>query len=193
MAPAIIAATALLLTVVAALTLGTGPLARRRRLRRRFGHEYDRLVGESESRRRAETELAERERRVRELRLRDLTDAERIRYQAQWADAQERFVDAPAEAIGAARRLVEAVMRARGYPVAEFDQMVVDLSVQHARTLDQFRSAHEVSLKGGKATTEELRVAMLRYRKLFGDLIGRSIGPDGQSRSRDGRALLRIR
>jgi len=193
MEPAVIVAIVLLLAVVAALTLGTGPLARRRRLRRKFGPEYDRLVGKTGSRRQAETELAERERRVRELRLHDLTDSERVRYQAQWADAQERFVDAPAEAVGAAQRLVEAVMRARGYPVAGFEQMVVDLSVQHARTLDLLRSAHEVRLKGGKATTEELRVAMLRYRRLFGDLIGRSIEPDGQSRNRDGRTLLRIR
>ena len=178
---------------VAALALARGPVARRRRLRRRFGPEYDRIVGERENRRDAETELVERERRVRDLELRDLTDAARDRYETDWADVQERFVEAPSDAIGAAQRLVKAVMCDRGYPVAEYEQMVVDLSVQHARRLDHFRWAHDISRKGRDATTEELRVAMLHYRALFGDLIGRSIGPDADNRSRDGRALLRIR
>jgi hypothetical protein len=183
---------AVAVAVAAALTLGTGPIARRHRLRRRFGPEYDRIVGQRDNRRKAETELAERERRVRNLGLRDLTDAARDRYEADWVDIQERFVDAPADAIGASQRLVEAVMRERGYPVAEYEQMAADLSVYHARTLGHFRSAHEVSRKSGEATTEELRVALLHYRELFGDLIGRSIGPDARNRSRDGRALLRI-
>jgi hypothetical protein len=186
---AIIAAVAL----VAALAFATGPVARRRRLRRRFGPEYERIVSQRENRREAETELAGRERRVRDLQLRDLTDAERDRYEAGWDKVQERFVDAPTEAIGAAQRLVEAVMRERGYPVAEYEQMVVDLSVQHARTLEHFRSAHDVIVKSGEATTEELRAAMLQYRELFSGLIGRSIGPDADKRSRDGRALLRIK
>ncbi len=192
MSTATIGAIIVAVALVAALTFVTAPVARRRRLRRRFGPEYDRIVGQRENRREAETELAERERRVRDLRLRDLTDAVRDRYENDWANVQERFVDAPAEAIGAAQRLVEAVMRDRGYPVAEYEQMVVDLSVQHARTLDHLRSAHDVSVKSGEATTEELRVAMLHYRELFGGLIGRSIGPDADNRSRDGRALLRI-
>lgn len=194
MSIATIVAIIVAVALVAALALTTGPVARRRRLRRRFGAEYDRLVGQRENRREAETELAERERRVRDLRLRDLNDAVRARYEADWAaNVQERFVDAPAEAIGNARRLVETVMRERGYPVAEFEQMVVDLSVQHARTLDHFRSANDTSLKSGEATTEELRVALLHYRELFGGLIGRSIGPDADDRSRDGRALLRVK
>jgi hypothetical protein len=190
MAMATIVAIIVAIALITALALTTGPVARRRRLRRRFGAEYDRIVGQRESRREAETELAERERRVRDLRLRDLTDAERDRYEADWASVQERFVDAPAEAIGNAQGLVEAVMRERGYPVAEYEQMVVDLSVQHARTLDHFRSAHDISVRSGEATTEELRVALLHYRELFGGLVGRSIGPDADNRSRNGRAFL---
>ncbi len=151
--------------------------ARTYRLRKRFGPEYDRLVAERASRRQAETELTERERRVDAFTLRDLSSPARALFRAQWADVQELFVDAPAEAIGQGRSLVEQVMRERGYPVAEFDQMLADLSVRHARTLDRFRSAHDTSEKAtsGEASTEDLRVALLGYRALFDELLGAQV------------------
>jgi len=146
----------------------------RRRLQARFGPEYDRVVGERQSRRTAEAELVARQRRVRKLRLRDLTDAAREKYETLWIEAQERFVDDPSEAIADAQALVESVMRERGYPVSGYQQTVADLSVTHALALDQFRSAHDVSERtvADQTTTEELRVALLNYRELFGDLIG---------------------
>lgn len=161
----------LILTPIMVLTRQT---TRRRKLQARFGPEYDKIVGERPSRRSAEAELAARQRRVRKLRLRDLTDAARDKYETRWIEAQERFVDDPSEAIADVQALVESVMRDRGYPVSGYQQTVADLSVTHARTLDRFRSAHEVSERtiAGQATTEELRVALLDYRELFGDLLG---------------------
>jgi hypothetical protein len=50
---------------------------RRRRLQQRFGPEYDRVVGERDSRRKAEAELAEREHRVEDLDIQPLTDSAR--------------------------------------------------------------------------------------------------------------------
>lgn len=158
----------------------TGKAKRRRGLRERFGPEYDRVVGERQSRRIAEAELAGRERRVRKLRLRDLTGEARDKYGAAWTDVQERFVDEPSAAIADAQALVETVMRERGYPVDEYQQIVADLSVTHARALDHFRAAHEVSVKAaaGTVATEELRVALLRYRELFSELLGVSVTGD---------------
>lgn len=149
-------------------------VTRRRRLKERFGPEYDKVVGERQSRQTAEAELTARQRRVRRFRLRALTDAAREKYEAQWNEAQERFVDDPSEAIADAQALVQSVMRECGYPVAGYQQTVADLSVAHARTLDRFRSAHEVSERTvvGQTTTEELRLALLDYRELFGDLLG---------------------
>ncbi len=161
----------LVLTPIAVLTR---QVTRRRRLKERFGPEYDKVVGERQSRQSAEAELAARERRVREFGLRALTDATREKYEAQWIEAQEHFVDDPSEAIADAQALVESVMRERGYPVADYQQTLADLSVAHARMLNRFRSAHEVSERtvAGQATTEELRIALLDYRELFGDLLG---------------------
>jgi hypothetical protein len=53
---------------------------RRRRLQQRFGPEYDRVVGERDSRRKAEAELTGRERRVEDLDIQPLTDSARARY-----------------------------------------------------------------------------------------------------------------
>lgn len=167
----------ILITVLVILTLSTGTVRdarRRRRLRERFGPEYDRVVGERRSRKVAEAELAARERRVRKFRLRDLTGEARDTYGARWTQVQKRFVDEPSAAIADAQALVETVMRERGYPVSEYQQIVADLSVAHARTLDHFRAAHEVSVKAaaGTVTTEELRIALLHYRELCSELLG---------------------
>lgn len=156
------------------ITVPLGAAARRRRLQERFGPEYERVLGERQSRRTAEAELAARERRVRKLRLRDLTADARGKYAGQWIEVQERFVDEPSGAIADAQALVETVMRERGYPASEYQQTVADLSVAHARTLDHFRAAHEISARAvaDNVATEELRIALLHYRELFSELLG---------------------
>jgi hypothetical protein len=159
--------------VVAALLAGLSAVNRRRRLRDRFGPEYDRAVSEH-GRREAEAELAERERRVRQLDIKPLTPTARAQYASEWTAAQEQFVDAPQSAVTGAQTLVTAVMKDRGYPTEAFDQIVADLSVEHAATLDHFRAAHDISQRAasGTASTEELRQAMIHYRALFTELLG---------------------
>jgi Tfp pilus assembly protein PilX len=160
--------------VVAALVIGGMAIMRRRRLQQRFGPEYDRVSGERDSKLKADSELAERERRVRDLDIQPLTDAARASYAAQWADIQERFVDAPADAVTGSQLLVTAVMTDRGYPVEHQDQVLADLSVEHSDTLGHYRAAEDISgsAAAGTASTEDLRQAMIHYRALFGDLLG---------------------
>ncbi|MGE5286506.1 MAG: hypothetical protein ACM3ML_04735 [Micromonosporaceae bacterium] len=145
--------------------------ARRRSLRQRFGPEYDRLAAEHGSRK-AEAELAQRQRHVRELDIRPLTPEARARYNAEWAVVQERFVETPQEALKAATGVVTSAMRDRGYPTENYDQMLADLSVEHAHTLSEFRQAHDIGVRADAASTEDLRQAMIRYRTLFQDLVG---------------------
>ena len=160
--------------VVGAVVFGVMAVSRRRRLQQRFGPEYDRMVDERGSRREAEAELTERERRVQGLDIRPLTDAARAGYAGQWASIQEQFVDAPADAVSGAQLLVAAVMTERGYPVEQDDQVLADLSVGHSGTLDRYRAAEEISRKAaaGTASTEDLRQAMVHYHALFADLLG---------------------
>lgn len=148
--------------------------SRRRALRTRFGPEYDRTVAEQESRAAAERELRERERRHAELTLRPLSAESRGRYAAAWAEIQARFVDSPAEAVGAADDLVTRLIAERGYPTTGYDDQLARLSVEHARTLTHYRDAHEIQLRNerGEASTEQLRQAVVHYRELFADLLG---------------------
>jgi hypothetical protein len=161
--------------VVVAIVAGVVYDGRRRRLRRRFGPEYDSLVEERGSRRKAEAELAERERRVRRLDIRPLDPAARSRYARRWTAIQEHFVDAPPQAVADARLLVMAVMSERGYPTEGDDQVLADLSVDHAGALDHYRAAHGISQRAADnlASTEDLRQAVIHYRTLFQDLLGR--------------------
>ena len=165
--------------VVVAIVAGVVYDGRRRRLRQRFGPEYDRLVDERESRLKAEAELAGREKRVKGLDIRPLDPAARSRYAGEWASIQERFVDEPQQSVAAAQRLVMAVMSERGYPTEGTGQLLADLSVEHANTLDHYRAAYGISQRAADdlASTEDLRQAMIHYRALFQDLLGQPGAP----------------
>ncbi|MFY1672926.1 hypothetical protein ACN27G_23685 [Plantactinospora sp. WMMB334] len=164
----------LVVLAVAAAVPAIWVASRRRALRHRFGPEYDRLVAEEQSRSAAERELRERERRHADLTLTPLSADSRRRYAADWEEIQARFVDSPAEAVGAADELVTRLIAERGYPIGEYDDQLAHLSVEHARTLGHYRDAHEIHLRNerGEASTEQLRQAVVHYRELFADLLG---------------------
>ena len=148
---------------------------RRRRttsgLRQRFGPEYDRAVLTHGSERKAESKLEDREKRVEKLKIRDLDSSEHQRFSKRWESLQSRFVDSPKGAVTEADDLVSSVMKTRGYPVSDFDQRAADISVDHPRVVENYRSAHEIALRIEKATTEDLRTAMIHYRSLFDELV----------------------
>jgi hypothetical protein len=80
---------------------------------------------------------------------------------------------APKGAVAEADDLVSSLMKTRGYPVSDFDQRAADISVDHPRVAENYRSAHAIALRVGKdeATTEDLRTAMIHYRSLFEELV----------------------
>ena len=168
---ALVVVLVLLAAVVALL------LARRRRtaaLRGRFGPEYDRVVERTGDRRDAERRLAERQARAEALELRPLPAASRERYQSQWIGVQTRFVDAPESALGEADRLITQLMRERGFPEGSAESSEELLSVRHTRVVDSFRAGHaiEEASRDGRATTEQVRQAMLHFREVFEELLG---------------------
>jgi len=150
-------------------------LARRRtgRLQQQFGPEYDRTVGDAESRRDAEAELQAREERRRRLDIRPLTQAARDRYTETWRTTQAQFVDDPRGAVAAADSLIQSVMVERGYPVEDFEQRAADVSVDHPRVVENYREGHRLAQAsaGGDDSTENLRRAMQHYRALFDELV----------------------
>jgi FtsZ-interacting cell division protein ZipA len=142
-------------------------------LRSRFGSEYERTVLERGSEGKAQAALAAREERVQSLKIHDLAPAERERFLNDWQQVQSRFVDQPRASVIAADELVASLMQARGYPVADFEQRAADVSVNHPRVVENYRSAHAIAQRPTTAevTTEDMRTAMLQYRALFDELL----------------------
>lgn len=165
---------------------------RRKQLRDRFGPEYDRALESSENRRAAERELAERQKRHRELDVKQLSPTTRDRYAQQWVLVQEQFVDQPGAAVTEADRLVTVVMAERGYPTNGYDEQVAHLSVEHGRTIGHYRSAHDIKTRHDESqvSTEELREAMVHYRSLFEDLLGSAVARRDRKPADDGTASV---
>lgn len=175
--------------VIAVLIIAVIILARRqrttKRLKSRFGSEYERTLDELGGQRKAEAELHQREKRVEKLELRPLEPEERSRFTDRWRRIQSAFVDDPGTALTDADRLVGEVMTARGYPSADFEERSADVSVDHAEVIESYRKAHAIALRNqkGEAGTEDLRQAMVAYRTLFDELIGapaNDVAPDHQ-------------
>jgi len=142
-------------------------------LRQRFGPEYERAVRKHGSERKAEAKLADREKRIEKLNIRELDPMERERFSEQWKSVQSHFVDSPKGAVTEGDDLVSSLMKTRGYPISEFDQRADDISVDHPQVVENYRSGHEIAMRVGKdqATTEDLRTAMIHYRSLFEELV----------------------
>jgi len=169
--------TAIILAIVVIVVIvGIAWMMMQRRteaLRQRFGPEYDRAITEHGDARQAESELAARQKRVERLDIHPLDPAQREGFTDAWQAAQSHFVDAPAEAIKDADRLVSEVMRARGYPVGDFEQRAADISVDHPAVVENYRAARAIALANerGNAGTEDLRQAIVHYRALFEELL----------------------
>jgi hypothetical protein len=161
------------IAAIAAMTLIFLKTQRSRRLRARFGPEYGRAVRESGGAVRGEERLTKLEKRVERYHIQPLAPSDRVRFVEAWRLVQSRFVDDPKGALGEADRLLGEVMGVRGYPVADFDQQAADLSVNHPFVVEHYRAGHDIAVRHsrGEASTEDLRQAMIHYRKLFDDLV----------------------
>lgn len=169
---------AIVIVVVAIIVIAAILVTRRRNrsahLKEHFGPEYQRELEQRGDPAKAEAALADREARVHKFTIRDLPPTERAAYADEWAAVQRRFVDDPSMAVNEADRLVNRVMSARGYPMADFDQRAADISVNYPNVVQNYRAAREIVVRhtGGRASTEDLRQAMVYYRSLFDELLG---------------------
>jgi hypothetical protein len=170
---------AIVIAVALLVVIGVVLILRRQKseqLRKHYGAEYERAVQQHGDARHAEVALVEREKRVEKFSIRSLPADERQRYLNDWALVQRRFVDDPALAITEADTLVNSVMAARGYPMADFEQRAADVSVNYPGVVQNYRLARQIVLRHtqGQSTTEELRQAMVHFRSLFEELLAPS-------------------
>jgi hypothetical protein len=148
--------------------------SRRRKLRQHFGPEYQHTVEVTGDRREAEKELERRQKQHEKLALREISAERKRDFRARWRRVQGDFVDNPREALIAADELVTEVLRERGYPVEDFRRRYDEVSVEHPEVAADYRRASEIGERdaAGEATTEELREAMVCYRRLFDSVVG---------------------
>jgi hypothetical protein len=166
------AAVAALVILVVGLWWLAARVRRRRRLSTEFAGEYDRTVAEQGSRRQAEDELLRRRERHDRLRLRPLSAQDKAGFLRSWQDLQAQFVDRPYGTVMHAEELTRHLMAKRGYPVQSFEQEAADLSVEHPQAVQDLRAAHElISGATAQPSTEELRTAMVQYRRLCTELL----------------------
>ena len=165
-----------IVALVAAIVWQVVEQRRTRRLRGRFGPEYERTLNEADGRRAAEAELAAREQRRETFDLRPLSVEEQARYTEQWQSVQAQFVDDPAGAVTRADGLIQSVLADRGYPLEDFDQRAADVSVDHPSVVENYREGHRRYERSaaGQGSTEDLRQAMRSYRLLFTELVEES-------------------
>jgi hypothetical protein len=169
----VIAALVVVAAVVLVTALAVGRRRRTERLKARFGPEYEHTVATVGGSGAAEKELIERERHHDELDIRGLSSTARHDFARQWHGVQTAFVDDPAAALGEADRLVNDVMRERGYPVEHFDQRAAEISVDHPTIVQDYRAAHDISHNqhDSEVGTEQQRQAFVHYRALFDTLL----------------------
>lgn len=183
--PLMIGLIAVAILAVLALLLVAVRWSRRRKLRQHFGPEYQHTVEATGDRREAEKDLERRQKEHEKLELREIPAEREREYRVRWRRVQGDFVDNPQEALAAADELVTEVLRDRGYPVEDFRSRFDEVSVEHPELAADYRRASEISERdaAGEATTEELREAMVCYRRLLDSVVGPSTQPRADTTS----------
>jgi hypothetical protein len=169
----LVAVVFLIIGVLVAMALTR--VQRTKQLKDRFGPEYDRAMNEIGNKRQAEDELAARLAHVNALQIRPLTAEEVNRYALDWQETQTEFVDEPLTALQKADHLIREVMKAKGYPVEDFEQRAADISVDYPELVTDYRGLHLIAVKEkeDEISTEEMRQAMVHGRALFENLISK--------------------
>jgi hypothetical protein len=170
----------ILLLIVGLIGMAMSRQRRTKQLQEQFGPEYERTLKKMGDKRDAESDLEERIAHVSTLNIRPLTAKEVNRYALEWQDVQTEFVDEPLLSLQKADRLIREVMKARGYPVEDFEQRVADISVNYPELVTNYRGMHRIAIKQSSesASTEDIRKAMIHGRALFEKLISHEAGEE---------------
>ncbi|HEY9026271.1 MAG TPA: hypothetical protein VIP05_18385, partial [Burkholderiaceae bacterium] len=115
-----------------------------KRLKSRFGPEYEAVLRRTGSKAKAEKELRQREQRVEKFQIVALSAADVAKFSNAWSRLQGSFVDDPKGVLIEADRLVRDLLNKRGYPVADFDLRAADISVDHPIVVDNYRAAQRI-------------------------------------------------
>jgi hypothetical protein len=117
--------------------------------------------------------LVDTERVDRQLQVRPLPAGAREPYLQAWQSLQGRFADEPEATIRESDRLIQRVMRERGYPSGDFGPVTEELSPEDAVVIDNYRILHRISVKSETdfVPPEDVQRAVAALRALFDSLV----------------------
>jgi hypothetical protein len=149
---------------------------RTEQLRIIFGPEYDRAVRLYGTKARAETALESRRRRVREMGVHELSEAERDGFLMEWATIQSTATDNPVKTLVQANDLLSKIMESQGCHTDDEDIRKMDLALLHPAAADDYRAATNVldRYRLGLATSEEIQGGVARFSDIFDQILGRA-------------------
>ena len=150
--PLILAVVVIVVLAVALVAWQSAQRRRSERLREQFGSEYERALERAPNRGRAESDLQARAERVEALDIQPVAPEDRDAFGVRWRAIQAIFVDDPPGAVDEADKLIGEVMRARGYPVGDFEQRAADVSVNSTAQVRSRSGSGDRRLRRSSAT-----------------------------------------
>ena len=166
----------IVLVVVVALALVGVFISRRHSARQQesarqeYGSEYERTAEEFGSEREAAQELKERRERL-EDEVRPLSEESRRRYEEQWRQVEQTFVDDPAASLDEADRVVGEILAERNFPTDSRQEASKGVGVMYPGVVEDFREAqrvHEEAVRSEEGTSlEGMRQAIQKYRAVY--------------------------
>ncbi len=144
---------------------------RQERARQEYGPEFERLAQERGSEREAEQELRERRERI-ESEVQPLSEESRERYDEQWRQVEQTFVDDPKASLDDADRVVAEMLAERNFPTDSRQEASESIGAVHPGVVEDFREAQQVRQESitdseGGADLDRMRRAIQKYRSAY--------------------------
>jgi hypothetical protein len=97
-------------------------------------------------------------------------------FSEEWASVQAMYLEDPSGAVEQAQGLVADVMRARGYPVGDFEERAAEVAIDHPTVVENYPEAQALAQasRDGSDDPDVFRRAFVHYRVLFADLLDRA-------------------
>jgi hypothetical protein len=159
------------------LALAVTATRRRRKaeeLKLLFGPEYDRAVHLYGDRKRAEAALENRRKRLDNMGIHELSNAERDRFRIEWESIKTSSQGDAAIAVQRADTLLTDILRAEGCATVDPDERKIDLSLMHPKVAEEYRLATEAIAgpDGARPSAIAASRAMARFSNIFDVILG---------------------
>ncbi len=147
---------------------------RQEQARQDYGPEFERLAQERGSEQEAEQELRERREKI-ESETHPLSEETRERYDEQWRQVEQTFVDDPKASLDDADRVVAEMLAERNFPTDSRQEASEGIGAVHPGVVEDFREAQQVRQEsvtdsGGGADLDKMRQAIQKYRSVYEQL-----------------------